>query len=353
MILITGSTGLIGSVASEYFLLKGKKIFGVDNNLRKYFFGINGSNKWKEKKLKGYKNYYHSNVDLRNEKKVYDIFKKHGKKIKAIIHTAAQPSHDWAAKEPLTDFQVNANATLNLLEATRKYCPEVPFIFTSTNKVYGDTPNFLPFVEKKFRYELKNNHLYFKNGIDEKMSIDHSTHSLFGVSKTSADLLVQEYGKYFNLSTVCFRGGCLTGENHSGIKLHGFLSFLVKTIMSKKEYNIIGYKGKQVRDNIHSYDVVTAFDCFIKKPKRGANVYNLGGGRDNSCSIIEAIKKIENISNIKCKYKILKKNRIGDHIWWISDNSKFKKDFPNWSIKKSLEKSIESMVEFEITQPKK
>ena len=353
MIIITGSTGLIGSVASEYFLLKGKKIFGVDNNLRKYFFGKNGSNKWKEKKLKEYKNYYHSNIDLRNKKKVYDIFKKYRKKIKAIIHTAAQPSHDWAAKEPFTDFEVNANATLNLLEATRKYCPEAPFIFTSTNKVYGDTPNFLPLVEKKFRYELKNNHLYFKNGIDEKMSIDHSTHSLFGVSKTSADLLVQEYGKYFNLSTVCFRGGCLTGENHSGIKLHGFLSFLVKTIMSKKEYTIIGYKGKQVRDNIHSYDVVTAFDYFIKKPKRGANVYNLGGGRENSCSIIEAIKKIENISNNKCKYKILKKNRIGDHIWWISDNSKFKKDFPNWNIKKSLEKSLENMVEYEITQLKK
>ena len=353
MIIITGSTGLIGSVASEYFLLKGKKIFGVDNNLRKYFFGKNGSNKWKEKKLKEYKNYYHSNIDLRNKKKVYDIFKKYRKKIKAIIHTAAQPSHDWAAKEPFTDFEVNANATLNLLEATRKYCPEVPFIFTSTNKVYGDTPNFLPLVEKKFRYELKNNHVYFKNGIDEKMSIDNSTHSLFGVSKTSADLLVQEYGKYFNLSTVCFRGGCLTGENHSGIKLHGFLSFLVKTIMSKKEYTIIGYKGKQVRDNIHSYDVVTAFDCFIKKPKRGANVYNLGGGRENSCSIIEAIKKIENISNNKCKYKILKKNRIGDHIWWISDNSKFKKDFPNWNIKKSLEKSLENMVEYEITQLKK
>ena len=228
------------------------------------------------------------------------------------------------------------------------YCPNATFIFTSTNKVYGDRPNFLPLEEKKLRYEIKKNHKYFKKGIDEKMSLDHTTHSLFGVSKSSADLLVQEYGRYFNLNTVCFRGGCLTGENHSGARLHGFLSFLVKSIVHKKKYFVYGYKGKQVRDNIHSLDVVRAFDEFIKKPKRGGKVYNLGGGRQNSCSILEAIYLIEKLSKIKSDYKILKKNRIGDHLWWITDNSKFQKDYPNWKIKVSLLKNLEQMVSFEI-----
>ena len=353
MYIITGSAGLIGSSTSEYFLHKGKKIIGIDNDLRAYFFGVIGSNKWKEKNLKRNKLYSHHNFDIRNKKKLFSLFKKYSNKIKAIIHTAAQPSHDWAAKEPFTDFDVNANGTLNLLEAFRKYCPEATFIFTSTNKVYGDTPNFLPLEEKKLRYEIKKNHIFFKNGINENMSIDHTTHSLFGVSKTSADLLVQEYGRYFNLRTACFRGGCLTGENHTGAKLHGFLSFLVKTILNNKKYFIFGYKGKQVRDNIHSYDVTRAFDEFIKKPRIGGNVYNLGGGRENSCSILEAIKLIENISDKKSNYKILDKNRIGDHIWWISDNSKFKKDFPNWSLKFSLKESLKSMIEFELNQKSK
>ena len=353
MILITGSTGLIGSAASEYYLKKTKRIIGIDNNLRKYFFGPKGSNKWKEKKLIKNKNYFHYNIDLRNKKKIFDLFKKYKFKITSIIHTAAQPSHDWAAKEPITDFNVNANATLNLLEATRIFCPNVPFIFTSTNKVYGDTPNFLPLEERKNRYEIKKNHLYFKKGINETMTIDQSTHSLFGVSKTSADLLVQEYGRYFNMYTACFRGGCLTGENHSGTQLHGFLFFLIKTIINKKKYSIIGYKGKQVRDNIHSFDVVTAFDNFIKKPKKGANVYNLGGGRENSCSILEAIQKIENFSNIKCDYKILKTNRVGDHIWWITDNSKFKKDFPKWKITKNLDDSLKNMIKHELSTKNK
>ncbi len=348
MYIITGSTGLIGSSATEFFLKKNIQIIGIDNDLRTYFFGKVGSNKWKEKKLKKYKLYNHFNVDIRNKNKIFNIFKKYSKKIKAVIHTAAQPSHDWAAKEPFTDFHVNATGTLNLLEGFRKYCPEASFLFTSTNKVYGDTPNFLPLEEKKLRFEIRKKHKYFKNGIDENMSLDHTTHSLFGASKASADLLVQEYGRYFNLRTACFRGGCLTGENHSGAKLHGFLSFLVKTIINEKKYSVFGYKGKQVRDNIHSLDVARAFNEFIKKPRVGGNVYNLGGGRENSCSILEAIKLIEEISEKKSKYKILKQNRIGDHIWWISDNSKFIKHYPNWKISITLRKSLKQMIDFEL-----
>lgn len=348
MYIITGSTGLIGSSATEFFLKKNIQIIGIDNDLRTYFFGKVGSNKWKEKKLKKHKLYNHFNVDIRNKDKIFNIFKKYSKKIKSVIHTAAQPSHDWAAKEPFTDFHVNATGTLNLLEGFRKYCPEASFLFTSTNKVYGDTPNFLPLEEKKLRFEIRKKHKYFKNGIDENMSLDHTTHSLFGASKASADLLVQEYGRYFNLRTACFRGGCLTGENHSGAKLHGFLSFLVKTIIKEKKYSIFGYKGKQVRDNIHSLDVARAFNEFIKKPRVGGNVYNLGGGRENSCSILEAIKLIEDISEKKSKYKILKENRIGDHIWWISDNSKFIKHYPNWKISITLRKSLKQMIDFEL-----
>lgn len=344
MIIVTGSTGLIGSSVSEFFLKKKNKVIGIDNNLRKYFFGLSGSNKWKEKLLKKDKNYIHFSIDIRNKLKIFDIFKKYKKQIKAIVHTAAQPSHDWAAKEPFTDFEVNANGTLHLLEATRNFCPYAPFLFTSTNKVYGDTPNFLPLEEKKLRYEIKKNHKYFRNGIDEFMSIDNSTHSIFGASKTSADLLVQEYGRYFNMPTVSFRGGCLTGENHSGAQLHGFLSFLVKSILREEKYFVFGYKGKQVRDNIHSVDVVSAFNEFIKNPKIGGAVYNLGGGRNNSCSILEAIKLIENLSGKKSNYKILNKNRIGDHIWWISDNSKFQKDYPQWKININLESSLKKMI---------
>ena len=347
MILITGSTGLIGSASSMYYLNKNETVIGIDNDLRSYFFGKKGSNRWKETILRRNKKYRHYSIDIRNKRKVFSLIKKYKKKIRAIIHTAAQPSHDWAAKEPFTDFDVNANGTLNLLEAYRLFCPEVPFVFTSTNKVYGDRPNYLPLDEKKFRYDVNKRHHFFKRGINENMSLDQTTHSIFGASKISADILVQEYGRYFKLKTVSFRGGCLTGENHSGAQLHGFLSFLVKSILSKKTYFIFGYKGKQVRDNIHSYDVVTAMNEFIKKPKQGGLVYNLGGGRNNSCSILEAISLIEKISGIKSKYKILKKNRIGDHIWWITDNSKFEKDFPGWKIKYSLINSLEQMIEFE------
>ncbi len=353
MILITGSTGLIGYAASIFYLNKNEKVIGIDNDLRSYFFGKKSSNRWKELILKKNKKYKHYSIDIRNKKAVFKIFKKYKEQIKCIIHTAAQPSHDWAAKEPFVDFEVNANGTLNLLEAFRIFSSKSSFIFTSTNKVYGDRPNFLPLNEKKFRFEINNKHSFFKKGINETMSLDQSTHSIFGSSKVAADILVQEYGRYFNLKTATFRGGCLTGENHSGAELHGFLSFLVKTILNKKTYSIFGYKGKQVRDNIHSYDVVSAFNEFIKNPKKGGLVYNLGGGRNNSCSILEAINLIENISGIKSKYKVLKANRVGDHIWWITDNSKFKKDYPSWKIKYSLRNSLEQMIEFEYNQKNK
>ncbi len=350
MILITGSTGLIGSAASQFYLNKNKTVLGIDNDLRSYFFGKKGSNKWKEIILKRNKNYKHFSIDIRNKNKIFSIFKKYRKKIKSIIHTAAQPSHDWAAKEPFTDFDVNANGTLNILEAFRLYCPDATFVFTSTNKVYGDRPNFLPLKENKFRFEIDRKHLFYKKGINETMSLDQTTHSIFGSSKVSADILVQEYGRYFDLKTVTFRGGCLTGENHSGARLHGFLSFLVKSILNNNLYSIFGYKGKQVRDNIHSQDVIRAFDEFIKRPRFGGLVYNLGGGRKNSCSILEAIKIIENLSGKKAKYNFLKKNRVGDHIWWISDNSKFEKDYPNWKINYTLENSLKQMIEFEFNR---
>ena len=352
MIIVTGSLGLIGYETCKYFLKKKYKIIGIDNDLRSYFFGKKSSNNWKKNIINKNKLYNHLNLDIRNKNKIFKLFKKNSKKIKAIIHTAAQPSHDWAVKEPFTDFSINANGTLNLLEAFRLYCPDASFIFTSTNKVYGDTPNYLPLTEKKYRFEINKTHKYFKNGIDEKMSIDHTTHSLFGASKTSSDLLVQEYGRYFKLNTVCFRGGCLTGENHSGAMLHGFLSYLVKSVIHGNQYSIFGYKGKQVRDNINSYDVITAFDEYLKSPKSGGKVYNLGGGRKNSCSILEAINIIEKISLKKSNFKILRNNRIGDHIWWISDNSKFKKDYPKWKIKRSLNDSLEKMIKFEFDKKK-
>ena len=345
MILITGSTGLIGFVASYFYLDKKKQVLGIDNDLRSYFFGRNGTNKWKELELRKNRKYTHFSIDIRNRKKIFSIFQKYKKKIKSIIHTAAQPSHDWAAKEPFTDFEVNATGTMNLLEAFRLFCPEATFVFTSTNKVYGDRPNYLPLEEKKKRFELNKNHPYFKNGINETMSLDQTTHSIFGSSKLSADIMVQEYGRYFNLKTVIFRGGCLTGENHSGAQLHGFLSFLVKTIFKKKHYTIFGYKGKQVRDNIHSYDVVNAINEFITNPRAGGHVYNLGGGRNNSCSILEAIELIENISGIKSNYKILKKNRTGDHIWYITNNSKFKTDYPHWKLKYNLNSIIDQIID--------
>jgi len=327
-VLITGSAGLIGSEAVKFFAKKGFEIYGIDNDMRAYFFGKEASTRWNLNNLRDtVKNYHHYASDIRDEKKIEAIFKEH--RFDLIIHTAAQPSHDWAAKEPLTDFTVNALGTLILLENFRKHCPEAVFIFTSTNKVYGDRPNALPLVELKTRWELPENHRYYK-GIDETMSIDDSKHSIFGASKVAADVMVQEYGKYFGLRTVAFRGGCLTGPAHSGTRLHGFLAYLARCIYRGEKYTIYGYKGKQVRDNIHSYDLVNAFYSFYQKPRKG-EAYNIGGSRYSNISILEAIPKIEALLGKRAKYEYKDTNRIGDHIWYISDVSKFKKHYPKWS----------------------
>ena len=344
VVIITGSTGLVGSEAVKFFCDKGFDVVGVDNNLRKFFFGKDGSTIWLRNKLtKKYKNFKNYNSDIRNYKILNNIFKKYSKNISLIIHCAAQPSHDYGKNFPIIDFNVNATGTLNLLELTKKFCPQAPFIFMSTNKVYGDNPNKLKFYEKKLRWEIKNQNEYYK-GIAEKFPIDDCTHSFFGVSKTYADLIVQEYGKNVGLKTVCFRGGCITGPNHSGAKLHGFLSYLVKLSLHKKKYSLIGYKGKQVRDNLHSKDLVSCFWEFFKRPKRG-EIYNIGGGRYSNCSILEALKIVEEFTGINIKKEIIKKPRIGDHIWYISNTSKFKRDYPNWKQKYNTKKIIEELIE--------
>jgi len=348
IIIITGSAGLIGSESVDFFSQKFDLVVGIDNNMREQFFGKDASTLWNKKRIeKNTKNYKHYNVDIRDEKGIEKIFSEYGKDVKLIVHTAAQPSHDWAAKEPFTDFTVNAQGTLIMLEMTRRYSENAVFIFTSTNKVYGDTPNSLPLIELETRWEIDPKHPYYKNGIDEGMSIDQSKHSLFGVSKASADLLVQEYGKYFHMKTACFRGGCLTGPNHSGTQLHGFLSYLMKCAITGTPYIIFGYKGKQVRDNIHSYDLVNMFWHFYQNPRYG-EVYNAGGSRHSNCSIIEAIKMSEEITGKKMNYSYTEQNRIGDHIWWISDVSKFKSHYPDWNfrynIKDILVQIYESML---------
>lgn len=341
--LITGSAGLIGSEAVRFFAGKGFSVIGVDNDCRKYFFGPLASTAWNKTKLKKeIKDYLHFNIDIRNKSRIEDIFKKH--KIDLIIHTAAQPSHDWAAKEPLTDFTVNALGTLILLEAFRQFAPDAVFIFTSTNKVYGDNPNKLPLKRLKGRYELEKDHKYY-NGIDELMSLDDTTHSIFGVSKTAADLMVQEYGRYFGLKTGIFRGGCLTGPAHSAAQLHGFLAYLVSAVVKNNEYTIFGYKGKQVRDNIHAHDVVNAFYHFYLNPKKG-EVYNLGGSRHSNISILEAIEKIEQIVGKKARIKYNETNRIGDHIWYISNVSKFKSDYPKWEYTYNCDQILEELCKF-------
>lgn len=344
--LITGSCGLVGSESVDFFIKKKFHILGLDNNLREFFFGKNGSTIWlKERIKKKYKEKYkHFNVDIRDYSKLEKIFKKYKTKIKVIIHSAAQPSHDWAATNPAIDFGVNAIATLNLLMLSNKYLTKrTPFIYMSTNKVYGDTPNYLRIKELKTRFELNSKNKFF-NGIDESMSIDNNIHSLFGASKLAADILVQEYGKNFGLKTVCFRAGCITGSNHSGAKLHGFLSYLVKSCIKNKSYTIIGYKGKQVRDNIHSKDLVNCFWEFYKKPTSG-EIYNIGGGRKCSCSILEAIKLIEEILKIKIKIIYEKKHRTGDHKWWITNNKKFMRDYPNVKINYNIKKIIEELID--------
>jgi len=329
-VLVTGSGGLIGSESVIFFCQKGFNVIGIDNDARAYFFGQEASTKWALQNLSfKYSNFRNFEVDIRDFISLSKIFGEYSTDIDLVIHTAAQPSHDWAAKEPFTDFTINAQGTLNLLEATRNFCPKAVFIFTSTNKVYGDTPNFLPLVELETRWEISETHRYFNEGIDESMSIDHSKHSLFGASKVAADVIVQEYGKYFQMKTGVFRGGCLTGPNHSGAELHGFLAYLMKCAITGKHYTIFGYKGKQVRDNIHSKDLVEMFWHFYQNPTSG-EAYNAGGGRFSNCSMKEAITLCENISGKKMKYTYTDSNRIGDHIWYISDLTKFKKDYPEW-----------------------
>lgn len=348
VVIITGSAGLIGSQACDFFSSKGYKIIGIDNDMRSYFFGEGSSTKESLLSLKSKINdYEHYSVDIRSYDELDVIFKKYSTDIDIVIHTAAQPSHDWAANEPLTDFSINATGTMNMLEVTRLNCPNATFIFTSTNKVYGDTPNKSPYIQEiETRWECFDD-LGKLTSIDETMSIDNTKHSVFGASKVAADVMCQEYGKYFNMNVGIFRGGCLTGPNHAGAELHGFLSYLVKCIINDKPYTIFGYKGKQVRDNIHSLDLVNMFWEFHKNPKKG-EVYNVGGGRDNSTSILEAIDTINKIAGTNWKnYTISEENRIGDHIWYISDLSKFKKDYPNWDISISLDETIQQMVEFE------
>lgn len=345
IVIVTGSSGLIGSETARLFHEKGYDVVGIDNDLRQYFFGKEASTHWNTLKLKKeLKRFTHESIDIRDQEGIFDLFKELGGAITAIVHTAAQPSHDWAAREPFTDFTVNANGTLTLLEATRKFCPEATFIFTSTNKVYGDTPNSLPLVELPTRWELAPTHAYYKHGIDESMSIDASKHSLFGASKVAADVLVQEYGRYFGMKTGVFRGGCLTGPAHSGAELHGFLAYLVKCNLQETPYKIFGYKGKQVRDNIHSYDLVNAFWHFTQNPKSGA-VYNMGGSRHSNCSVLEAIQSLQEMTGTAMKYEVLDQARSGDHIWWISDVRRFQKDFPHWAFRYDLKSILNEIID--------
>lgn len=342
--LITGSCGLVGSESAYFFSSKGLDVVGIDNNLRQIFFGKEASTIWQRNKLKNkLKTYNHFNTDIRNYNNLEKIFKKFKKNISVVIHCAAQPSHDYGKNFPVLDFDVNAKGTLNMLELTKIYCPNSVFINMSTNKVYGDNPNRLNIIEKSKRWELKKNDLNYK-GIKENFSLDNCTHSFFGVSKVYSDLIAQEYGKNIGLKTVSFRGGCITGPNHSGAKLHGFLSYLVKAGVKNKKYSLIGYKGKQVRDNLHSYDLVNCFWEVFKKPKKG-EVYNIGGGRYSNCSVIEALESVEKISKIKIKKEYVKSNRVGDHIWYVSDISKFKKDYPNWKQHYNTNNILEELVE--------
>ncbi|MGC8952724.1 NAD-dependent epimerase/dehydratase family protein [Chloroflexus sp.] len=342
--IITGSAGLIGSEAVTYFANQGMDIVGIDNDMRRYFFGDEASTQWNRQRLESeVRQYKHYEVDIRDREAIERIFAHYGNYIRLVIHTAAQPSHDWAAREPITDFSVNATGTLYLLEATRRYAPTAVFIFLSTNKVYGDTPNRLPLVEHELRWEIDPSHPY-TNGISEDMPIDQSLHSLFGASKLAADVLVQEYGRYFGMYTACFRGGCLTGPNHAGVQLHGFLAYLMRCTMTGKPYTVFGYKGKQVRDNIHSADLIRAFDAFFRKP-RIAEVYNIGGGRASNCSILEAIQLCESITGKPLTWRYSDDNRIGDHMWWISDLRRFQEHYPEWRIQYTIPDILQEIFE--------
>ena len=339
-LLVTGSSGLIGSEVCVYFANQGWLIHGVDNNQRAVFFGDQGDTRWNQQRLQStLKGFVHHELDIRDRQGVLNLIE--NLQPDAIVHTAAQPSHDRAAAIPFDDFDTNAVGTLNLLEAARQFCPQSPFVHMSTNKVYGDRPNTIKLKELDTRWDYDDP--TYQEGIPETFSIDQSKHSLFGASKVAADVMVQEYGRYFNMPTCCLRGGCLTGPNHSGVELHGFLSYLVKCNLEGREYKIFGYKGKQVRDNIHSLDVARFIEAFIAQP-RIAEVYNLGGGKSNSCSILEAFQLAQNYSGKEMRYVYIQENRIGDHICYYSDLSKMRQHYPNWDITVSLEETIEQIV---------
>jgi CDP-paratose 2-epimerase len=335
--IITGSGGLIGSEAAAHFARAGDDVVGIENDMRAWFFGPEASTAPTTARLERDlgDSFRSVELDIRDAEGVERVFAAHRDTIELVIHTAAQPSHDWAASNPQADFSINAQGTLNLLEATRRHAPDATFIFCSTNKVYGDLPNALPLIERDLRLELPADHRYHR-GIDTTMSIDRSTHSLLGVSKASADLLVQEYGRYFGMPTVCFRGGCLTGPNHAGTRLHGFLSYLMRCTMTGETYTVCGYGGKQVRDNIHSADLVAAFAAFHAAP-RPAAVYNIGGGRESNCSMLEAIALCEEIAGATLDWTLAQENRIGDHRWWISDLEPFRSDYPTWELRYGIE----------------
>lgn len=345
--IVTGSGGLIGSESVRFFAQQGFDVIGIENDMRAQFFGAEASTAATSAQLADEVDAFHwSKLDIRDLEGVARLFARHAGTIELVIHTAAQPSHDWAASDPQTDFAVNANGTLNLLEATRAHCPAATFIFTSTNKVYGDRPNFLPLYELDKRLELPVDHRWH-GGIDTEMPIDATTHSLFGVSKAAADLLVQEYGRYFDMPTVCFRGGCLTGHQHAGAQLHGFLAYLMKCAATDTPYTIFGYGGKQVRDNIHAHDVVEAFACFHRNP-RAAAVYNLGGGRESNVSVLEAIELCQRIAGREVKYTLSDQARVGDHRWWISDLQGFQRDYPQWQLTFGIEALLRDIYEHNV-----
>ena len=331
-ILVTGSSGLIGSEVVAYFAANAWQVHGVDNNMRADFFGPQGDTRWNLSRLQQtYPSFTHHELDIRDRAGVQRLVGE--VRPAAIVHAAAQPSHDLAATRAFDDFDVNAVGTLNFLEAMRRACPEAPFVYMSTNKVYGDAPNEIPLRELEWRWDYADPE--FENGIRETFRIDQSKHSIFGASKLAADVMVQEYGRYFGMPTCCLRGGCLTGPNHSGVELHGFLSYLIKCNLEGRTYRIFGYKGKQVRDNIHSYDVARFIDRFIDAPRQG-EVYNLGGGRANSVSILEAFKLIESVSGTPMRYEYVDRNRIGDHMCYISNLDKMRRHYPGWDITKDL-----------------
>ncbi len=340
--LVTGAGGLIGAECTRFFSRRGYSVVGIDNDMRRNFFGDEASTAWAVGRLREeHVGYVHFDADIRDRQAMARIFAEYGRDITVVIHTAAQPSHDWAAREPETDFSINATGTINLLEATRKYCSEAVFIFTSTNKVYGDRPNSLPLVELDTRWSIDPSHPYAQ-GVSEDMSIDATTHSVFGASKVAADIMVQEYGRYFGMKTACFRGGCLTGPGHSGAELHGFLAYLVKCCIIGRPYEIMGHKGKQVRDNIHSHDLVQAFWHFCQNPRIG-EVYNIGGGMYSNVSMREAISTSEEIVGKKVQTRLNERNRVGDHIWWISGLQRFQLHYPKWKITYGIRDTIEEI----------